>query len=487
MDPSDSAGARRGAWVPGAVLVGAAGLAAAFHLHTGYVNDDALITVRYAENLARGEGLVYNPGERVLGTTTPLWALILAGASALGLNATSVAVWLGIAAHGAAAALTTVFFRRRGAPLLAQAAAGALVGALPLLVTFAGSGMETAAYVALLAALLVLFESESWVAFGFVAGAAVLTRPDAGLPLAAAGVLATVRARSLRPALRALPGFAVVVVPWIVGAGLYYGSPLPNSGFAKRMQVEDWGPYSELLRRELWTAGPALSFAIVGVAAAAATASAPARLLPLAAFAAIAVGMHLGGLPGCRWYAPPAIYLVAVLAADGAATLAAAVASSTVASMRRLGPAVLAAPLAAAAILPSEAHATRTMQANMDACHVKAGTWLRDHAAPGVSVGVDNIGYIGHISGLRIVDMLGLVQRDTAEAIGRGERDYALRHHRPEMIAVWARRGNTWKYMPDAQWLEAQGYRTVFEALLFPHYPSGPAYAVWSRVPLRNQ
>ena len=41
--------------------------------------DDAFITYRYAANLARGNGLVYNAGERVLGTTTPGYAILLAG------------------------------------------------------------------------------------------------------------------------------------------------------------------------------------------------------------------------------------------------------------------------------------------------------------------------------------------------------------------------------------------------------------------------
>ena len=41
--------------------------------------DDAYITFRYAQNLIAGEGLVYNPGEAVLGTTTPVYAFLLAG------------------------------------------------------------------------------------------------------------------------------------------------------------------------------------------------------------------------------------------------------------------------------------------------------------------------------------------------------------------------------------------------------------------------
>ena len=40
--------------------------------------DDPFITYRYANNLSRGLGLVYNPGERLFSTTTPLFALLLA-------------------------------------------------------------------------------------------------------------------------------------------------------------------------------------------------------------------------------------------------------------------------------------------------------------------------------------------------------------------------------------------------------------------------
>src|SRR5205823_2531369 len=49
-----------------------------------FVIDDAFISFRYAENLVRGYGLVFNPGERVEGYTNFLWVLIIAGAKALG-------------------------------------------------------------------------------------------------------------------------------------------------------------------------------------------------------------------------------------------------------------------------------------------------------------------------------------------------------------------------------------------------------------------
>lgn len=40
--------------------------------------DDAMISMRYAYNLAQGNGLVWNPGEHVEGITNPLWTAIMA-------------------------------------------------------------------------------------------------------------------------------------------------------------------------------------------------------------------------------------------------------------------------------------------------------------------------------------------------------------------------------------------------------------------------
>ena len=39
--------------------------------------DDAFITYRYARNILAGNGFVYNPGEHVLGTTTPFYTILL--------------------------------------------------------------------------------------------------------------------------------------------------------------------------------------------------------------------------------------------------------------------------------------------------------------------------------------------------------------------------------------------------------------------------
>lgn len=45
--------------------------------HLCHSFDDAFITYRYARNLAQGNGMVFNPGVQILGTTAPGWAVIL--------------------------------------------------------------------------------------------------------------------------------------------------------------------------------------------------------------------------------------------------------------------------------------------------------------------------------------------------------------------------------------------------------------------------
>ena len=46
-------------------------------IYTRYIEEDAFITFRFVEQIARGNGFVYNIAEPVYGTTTPLFTLLL--------------------------------------------------------------------------------------------------------------------------------------------------------------------------------------------------------------------------------------------------------------------------------------------------------------------------------------------------------------------------------------------------------------------------
>ena len=60
--------------------------------------DDAYITLRFAENLIRGEGLVFNPGERVEGESNFLYTVGLAAGIAAGADPILLAKSVGFAA-----------------------------------------------------------------------------------------------------------------------------------------------------------------------------------------------------------------------------------------------------------------------------------------------------------------------------------------------------------------------------------------------------
>src|SRR5207248_2462957 len=100
-----------------------------------------LITLRYAENLASGAGLVFNPGERVLGTTTPLYTLFLALTFKCGLPGLAVGKAVNILADGA---LCLVVWRWLAGAGFARAAsyAAAFIAVNPIQIQWAISGME---------------------------------------------------------------------------------------------------------------------------------------------------------------------------------------------------------------------------------------------------------------------------------------------------------------------------------------------------------
>ena len=148
--------------------------------------DDAFITFRYARNLLNGDGFVFNPGQHVLGTTTPLYTVLLALLA--GLTHTTNYPWLALAVNTLADAATCLLLVALGEALTGRRAVGlgaALLWAIaPMSVTFAVGGMETSVFILLLVATAYWYLTgrSRWAALS--AGLLLLTRPD-GLLLVA--------------------------------------------------------------------------------------------------------------------------------------------------------------------------------------------------------------------------------------------------------------------------------------------------------------
>lgn len=205
--------------------------------------DDPFITMRIARNLATGHGLVYNLGERVQASSSPLWTFVCAGSYWLFGERAIVAVQgLGTLADSGAAAilvlLHTVEMRTRckdtvvERPWLGGFFGGLLYAVLSTTVIAAPSGLETGLYTLTLAATFYALARERYMRAAALSGFAILVRPDGVLlAIVALGVIALKQRRLIWRAVTFMGG---VGAPYYIFATVYFGSPIPQSVVAKR-------------------------------------------------------------------------------------------------------------------------------------------------------------------------------------------------------------------------------------------------------------
>jgi hypothetical protein len=209
--------------------------------------DDAMISMRYARNLAEGHGLTWNPGEApVEGFTNPLWTLWMAALHLAGFSEATAGLALALSA--ALLVIATAFVVRAVAARLypddGLAAAVGFWGTLTYypLVFWSLRGMEVG-LVALLLALGVLlclrlhegFSANALVALGAVLSLGLLTRMEFALPAVVIAAFAVRGQRERRWAIAATLGVTIVATLAALTAWrlAYYGELLPNTYYLK--------------------------------------------------------------------------------------------------------------------------------------------------------------------------------------------------------------------------------------------------------------
>ena len=227
------------------ILGVALGVAALFTLQelriagaVGFPLDDSWIHLRFARNLAEGDGFSYNRGVPVAGSTAPLWTLLLA----IGYKATGamVATAKGLGLLFAAAAgmvtrrLTSDLTQGRTLPLavgIGSVLAGRMVwGAL--------SGMEVPLAAVLATLGLLLFVRERLWSATLVLALATLARPEAGLLFVifwgyvSLQPLPTFWGR-IRIAAGSLALFLLLLSPSLALSLATVGHPVPSTALAK--------------------------------------------------------------------------------------------------------------------------------------------------------------------------------------------------------------------------------------------------------------
>jgi hypothetical protein len=384
-------------------------------------SDDAFITYRYGQNLATGVGLVFNPDQRVLGSTSP-GHMLLSGAVYLlcGLQATpSVMATLGCIAWSAQ--VWAVFLLLRAA--LGRGGA-ALVAAL---VGIGATGAQT--WVPLetnLVAACVLFafvaaDRGRWYATAGLAALATLVRPDAWLAALVLGTWCIWQRR--RAALGPCALFMLLAGLWPVFAIGYYGSPLPQTALTKYHR----STFVEYLTHELtYPSGlllPEISPALqVGVMLGLAITGAvlllrrAPRLAPFVLYGVAHALAYLQLRPFTvhQWHLYPWV-LVSCLMSWSALVL---IARWCLEHAKRAG--YWAVVLVSVGLIANQAIRFADAAQNLDArywtgerqaTYVEIAKYLTEHARPGEWFGSVEVGTIAYYSNLPAFDFGGLVTR----------------------------------------------------------------------------
>jgi len=224
--------------------------------------DDAMISMRYAKNLAKGYGLVWNPGgARVEGYTNFLWTIYMAFWHLFPISITKIA--LPIQISGMLFLISSLFLVRKIADHISDGNKYVSMGAVLLTASYlpinfwALRGMETSVlgFIVLLVTwrFLKLLKEKKFDTFLFVIlGIAMLTRADFAFLFVGITLFLIIAEpeNKKKNFLFAIFVFLLVAVGHTLFRWLYYGDILPNTYYAKMTGV------SAILRarKGLWEA-----------------------------------------------------------------------------------------------------------------------------------------------------------------------------------------------------------------------------------------
>ena len=205
-----------------------------------WMTDDAFISFRYAQQLVHGNGLVFNPGERVEGYSNFLWTLWIALGMRLHVGPEAwTAVW-GVVSLAVIVAGLGLFHvrmcRRLGVTSLTVPLGAVIVACHTDMLWFATSGLETASFTALMLLVYLMLTTAPRgrgfdMATGAVAALCGLSRPEGVLAAGLGGAYLLVYRRRSLPAF--LGGFAALWLPPTIWRVRYYGDFFPNTVHAK--------------------------------------------------------------------------------------------------------------------------------------------------------------------------------------------------------------------------------------------------------------
>lgn len=401
--------------------------------------DDAFITYRYAYNLASGNGFVYNQGERFLGTSAPLYGLIL---GALGwitkpdLIPLLSGIISAISLVACCFALFTYSFRE-------DPWSGFFAGLFFLLNPFTvySFGGEMLLQLGLLLWSFVLYRKNSTKAAAVLVSLAILVRIDAA---SAAFVLFLHYCITRRTVpIRETAIAAALIIPCLILSYGYYGSWLPSTIAAKLAQ-RDSGLWETFLKgfvvwmhAQLQFKALLLFWFVGGIAVLFRHRS---WLFPLSWVVLFSLVYAAVRMPYYHWYGIPGVAGLSILAGCACSTVIQK--GIDLATRWKMNPklsGILFPALCIGAIGMLYHGSIHDLAAvyRCEGCeklYPRVGVWLNKNTPSSCSVGYLEIGYIGYYAHRRIIDPIGLVNAGESKHVAARDFLSAYERMRPDYI-----------------------------------------------------
>ena len=392
-------------------------------------SDDAFISFQYARNLGLGHGLVFNPGERVWGFTSPLQTLVLGVLTACGLETIRTAfltafLWVAIGA---------VLLYRLSFQFLSRMAA--LLLALFYLLDRAqhGSyGLESNLLIATQLSFLLASTAKKGALANVFAALSCLVRPDS---LLLVGPILLLGSETRRP--RNLAWFIGLGLLWECFAVLYYGEFVPNSYHAK-IGLTRFGPFLKGALESVTglTFSERLGFApqpsliqrlIVFVLSLSPILNRGIRRRPVILYALVlyplvlvAAYSAIGSYPGHNWEFHSARFFLRISAVVGFLSLCTIVAEkwNLPVIVRRLMALAALVFVLTNGVFQTEALATSLTTKNTsywggarNTTYRSIANWVNRNAPAGATVAISEVGTFAYYSNTHVIDVSGIVTR----------------------------------------------------------------------------
>ena len=418
----------------GACVLLAAALFASYRTQCSI--DDAWITYRYAENLADGLGFVFNPGERVLGTSTPLYTLILAFVHWVGLPVPVTSQAIGFLSMMGILVGTYLLLRQIHSEVAGLLAISLLI---PIkyfhrVVTY---GMETPLYILCIVFAFYAYSVRRLHLATVLSACALLIRLD-GAAVGAALVLAYWLTRRQLP-WKLIFLYLGLTAPWLISSYLYFGTVLPHSFLAKHLHADSlYQTWMFEWVTTLWIS----AFALVGVGVCLAQSAYRSSSLPVVIWiTGYLVSFTLSNLFQQEWYRTPLTVPLAGFAAVGVLSIAKGL------HRFRLKPVWTIALLTLVLIrMDGSVRAgmhrlvtgTLDWRDRLESGRNDGAIWMNENLPKDATIVTGGIGMVGYVTQRYILDASGLV---SPQVVVEGLPPawprflpYIVEHHRPEHV-----------------------------------------------------